>query len=203
MSINTPYNPLDKRNLGTSVADALLQREAVPLPPTPFSGAGVYAIYYLGNFKPYRAIAEANQSENFSRPVYVGKAVHAGRRKGGLESTGTNARPLSSRLRQHANSIEEASNLELRDFFCRHLVVEDIFIPLGESLLIDRFAPVWNALISGFGNHDPGAGRRNQARSDWDVLHPGRTWAEHLKVSDTSVEQLVARLQEASAALKS
>jgi Eco29kI restriction endonuclease len=26
--------------------------------------------------------------------------------------------------------------------------------------------------------HDPGRGRYEQARSDWDVIHPGRIWAE-------------------------
>lgn len=47
----TPYNPLDKRNLGVSVADALLERPILPLPPADsFVGAGIYAIYYVGNF---------------------------------------------------------------------------------------------------------------------------------------------------------
>ena len=35
--------------------------------------------------------------------------------------------------------------------------------------------------IDGFGNHDPGKGRYEQARSEWDVLHPGRVWADRLK----------------------
>ena len=30
---------------------------------------------------------------------------------------------------------------------------------LGESLLIAKFAPIWNKLIDGFGNHDPDKGR--------------------------------------------
>ena len=59
----------------------------------------------------------------------------------------------------------------------RWLVVDDIWIPLGESALIRRYRPVWNALIDGFGNHDPGSGRYNQAKSDWDVVHAGRSWA--------------------------
>lgn len=29
----TPYNPLDKKNLGVSVADAMLSRPVSPLPP--------------------------------------------------------------------------------------------------------------------------------------------------------------------------
>ena len=39
-----PYNPLDKSNLGTSVADALLARAVVNLPPEPFLGAGTRAV---------------------------------------------------------------------------------------------------------------------------------------------------------------
>jgi hypothetical protein len=52
------YNPLDKRNLGVSVADALLAKALGPLPPEePFIGAGVYAIYYTGGFPAYGQIS--------------------------------------------------------------------------------------------------------------------------------------------------
>ena len=200
MAADRPYNPLDKKNLGISIADALLQREPVALPPQPFDGAGVYVLYYFGTFKTYRAIADANREERFSQPVYVGKAVHAGRRIGGLVAGTNKGRPLSSRLRQHADSIEQAKNLHLRDFQCRHLVVEDIFISLGESLLIDRFAPLWNTLINGFGNHDPGSGRLNQARSDWDVLHPGRLWAERLRPGSRTSEEIILRIDDQAVA---
>ena len=47
---NEVYNPLAKRNLGSNVADALLGRQIVALPPEPFVGAGVYALYYTGCF---------------------------------------------------------------------------------------------------------------------------------------------------------
>lgn len=43
----TPYNPLDKRNLAESVASAMLHTPVQKLPPEPFIGAGVYAIYYI------------------------------------------------------------------------------------------------------------------------------------------------------------
>jgi hypothetical protein len=88
---------------------------------------------------------------------------------------------LFNRLSDHADSIIQASNLEIDDFQCRYLVVDDIWIPLGESMLIDRFKPLWNVLIDGFGNHDPGAGRYQQKKSPWDALHPGRTWAERVQ----------------------
>jgi hypothetical protein len=48
-------------------------------------------------------------------------------------------------------------------------------------MLIDLFNPVWNKLIDGFGNHDPGSGRYLQKRAPWDELHPGRAWAEKLR----------------------
>ena len=47
-----------------------------------------------------------------------------------------------------------------------------------EAALIRLYTPLWNSSIDGFGNHDPGKGRYNQAKSDWDVFHPGRKWAD-------------------------
>ena len=47
-------------------------------------------------------------------------------------------------------------------------------------MLIRHFQPVWNQVIDGFGNHDPGKGRNQQRRSVWDTLHPGREWAGKL-----------------------
>ena len=63
-------------------------------------------------------------------------------------------------------------------------------IPLAENMLIETFKPVWNVLIDGFGNNDPGAGRHNQRRSAWDMLHPGRPWAERLQPHPRSREQI-------------
>lgn len=93
-------------------------------------------------------------------------------------------------LSEHRKSIEQVANLEIGDFWCRYLVVDDIWIPLGESLLIQRHRPIWNSLIDGFGNHDPGAGRHKGARPNWDTLHPGRSWAERCAPSKLSEEQI-------------
>ena len=61
MSDKEPYNPLAKTHLGESVADALLRMRVEPLNHTAeLTGAGVYAIYYVGDFKAYRAIKERN-----------------------------------------------------------------------------------------------------------------------------------------------
>jgi hypothetical protein len=171
------FNPLDKLNLGRAVRDALLERPVVPLPPDRFKGAGVYAIYYLNGFKPYEKLARANRKGKWGLPIYVGEAVPPGSRKGGYGLSADPGDVLWQRLKEHAKSIEEAENLRLKDFRCRYLVVDDIWIPLGESLLIETFNPLWNRMLDGFGNHDPGKGRYNQMRSAWDVVHPGRPWA--------------------------
>lgn len=173
-----PFNPLDKKNLGASVAEAMLSRKTFPLGNLPeFRGAGIYAIYYSGQFKSYSELSRRNQNAKFTAPIYVGKAVPAGARKGGVTGPESGGKPLFKRLGEHAESICAVPNLDIADFHCRFLVVDDIWIPLAESLLIARFSPVWNALVDGFGNHDPGSGRYNGMRPRWDVLHPGRAWA--------------------------
>ncbi|MEZ6066319.1 MAG: Eco29kI family restriction endonuclease [Planctomycetaceae bacterium] len=173
------YNPLDKLHLGESVANAILRQAPVPLPPAEaFAGAGIYMIYYTGPFAAYKSLAVSNRSGAYSRPIYVGKAIPQGGRRGRSLLTKSTGRDLYSRLSEHATSIQQARNLDIADFKCRYLVVDDIWIPLGESLLISQFKPVWNAVVDGFGNHSPGKGRFKQRRSMWDILHPGRPWAD-------------------------
>lgn len=178
-----PFNPLDKSNLGESVAEAMLSQPVGTLPPNPFIGAGIYAIYFTGEFELYSEIASKNRNSEFHWPIYVGKAVPAGTRKGGLGLDADPGQALYKRLKEHATSISQARNLKLSDFHCRFLVVDDIWIPLAESLLIEMFSPVWNKQIDGFGNHAPGGGRNKQKRSLWDTIHPGRPWAESLPAS--------------------
>lgn len=191
-----PFNPLDKRHLGESVGQAMLRQSVACMANLQsFDGAGIYAIYYSGGFPGYEAIAERNTAGKFNAPIYVGKAVPKGARKGGdLEANP--GRVLYSRLTQHIRSIEEASNLDLADFHCRYLIVDDIWIPLGESLLIAKFDPLWNKLIDGFGNHDPGSGRHAGLRPRWDVLHPGRHWAEKCQPRTETAEQIICEARD-------
>jgi hypothetical protein len=188
-----PYNPLEKENLGKSVADSLVSRTTVPLGKIErFHGAGVYAIYYTGSFDAYAELGKWNCREDASLvPIYVGKAIPTGGRKGNVDpEVSSKGTALFSRLEEHRKSIEQASNLDIRDFSCRYLVVDDIWIPLGESLLIQRHRPIWNSAIDGFGNHDPGAGRIMGARPSWDALHPGRKWAERCAPSKLNESQI-------------
>ena len=160
MSDSVPFNPLDKKNLGASVAEALLSRKPLPLGDhKPFSGAGIYAIYYVGSFSAYSSISQRNAKGRFEAPIYVGKAIPAGARKGGVGlDEKQNTKALFRRLAEHAESISSTSNLSIKDFFCRHLIVDDIWIPLGESLLIAKFAPIWNNIIEGCGRRSEDVG---------------------------------------------
>lgn len=196
-----PYNPLDYDNLGQNVADALLERTVVPLASLPqFSGAGIYALYYTGTFPAYTLLASRNRNNRFGVPIYVGKAVPAGARKGG-RGMGVSGFALFKRLSEHALSISQVANLDLADFHCRYLVVEDIWIPLGESLLIERFQPLWNVVVDGFGNHDPGKGRISMQRPLWDMIHPGRPWALRLRENRRSATDILETIRRALAGL--
>jgi len=197
MKQEQPYNPLDKENLGLSVAEALLSRPVEPLPPGDiFLGAGIYVIYYWGDFPAYAPLAERNREAGSPElPIYVGRATPKGGRKGSRLKGGMTGPVLYKRLMKHADSIREAKSLDLQDFSCRYLVVDEIWIPLAESLLIEQFLPPWNLIVEGFGNHDPGSGRYNQQRSPWDVLHPGRKWVERCQVSKKTPEQILVSLE--------
>jgi hypothetical protein len=190
-----PYDPLEKGNLARSIEGELLSRAANPLSSVDeIGGAGIYALYYSGDFHTYSAVRATSEPGRSARPIYVGKAIPKGGRKGGLTKDSGKGSALRDRLRQHASSVAEARNLQLDDFWVRHLVVEDIWIPLGENMLIETFHPVWNRAIDGFGNKDPGRRRAAQYRSPWDVLHPGRSFAEKLADGGLTVEFLQERV---------
>ncbi len=177
------------------MAQALLDREPVSLAVLEqFHGAGVYAIYYMGAFPAYSRLASHNKGGRARVPIYVGKAENK-RRKGG-ESSGTRSTVLYRRLMEHLESIKQTKTLRSMDFSCRYLVVDDIWVPLGESLLIAKFSPVWNVLLDGFGNHDPGKGRYQGMRPKWDVLHPGRQWAEKCAARPESAKQVGLEVEE-------
>jgi hypothetical protein len=190
-----PYNPLDKINLARNIEAEILKRECEPLANTKHvQGAGVYAIYYSGAFEPYAQMAALNR-DTCTVPIYVGKAIPKGGRKGGmptlLPGTGT---ALSERLSKHRRTIQAASELSIVDFRFRYLILDDIWIPLGENILIENFKPLWNIAVDGFGNNAPGSGRDKQKRSPWDVLHPGRGHAARLTGGGADLAAVLGRI---------
>ncbi len=149
-------------------------------PPETFQGTGVYALYYTGRNPFYVKYAELNRL-SYTAAIYVGKAVPKGWRQARSSDDPLNrSRELFGRLREHSRSINLTTDLSSEDFMCRFVIFEDAgsdMIGTIEAALIKLNKPLWNMAMDGFGNHDPGSGRHEQARSDWDVIHPGRKWA--------------------------
>lgn len=157
-----------------------------------FNGSGVYAIFLIDKSdSPY-----AERTRDYScTPIYVGKAVPKGSRQGTNETP--NNRTLRSRLTKHAKSINHAENLDISKFACRFIILPDAYsglIPAIETYIIRKCTPLWNSRIDGFGNNDPGNGRYNQSPSEWDILHPGRPYAEKCTGIRPSIDTILLKL---------
>ncbi len=186
---NIIYNPLDIDSIGESIVRTIIEKPCNNLSDLkPFMGIGTYIIYYIGEFEVYKNIRAKNINNKFDQPIYVGKAVSAGSRKGGKVSKPKYE--LYNRLKEHADSIKIVENLDINDFYYRYLLVDNIWISLGESMLITKYKPLWNVVIDGFGNHAPGKGRSGSIKSLWDTLHPGRKWSINLKNHNKTIEQI-------------
>jgi hypothetical protein len=187
------YNPLDKENLAKSVANAFLARPMTGFPAERFQGAGVYALYYTGQHHPYDLYEPLKVLDAISPqsiPIYIGRSVSQGARKGKKKFNDPPGPVLYNRLRVHSASIAQAINLDVEDFLCRYIIIDEIWVPLAESLLITMYAPVWNQAVEGFGIKTPGKGREKQRRSEWDVLHAGRGFAANLATAKKTEAEL-------------
>ena len=182
------YDPLTYENLMAGLVVHFERQPRVRLrDSTDAPGPGIYALFYDGDFDSYERIAGTSQ------PIYVGKAVPPGSRRGTAVDVAAPA--LQRRLYEHAKSLEKANNLQLDDFECRYLPLVPVWITLAERFLIDHYQPIWNLRLDGFGNHDPGRGRRQGEASWWDTLHPGRSWATRLRQVKTqpAARDLISR----------
>ena len=76
--------------------------------------------------------------------------------------------------------------------------MDDIWIPLGETYMIEQFQPIWNKVVEGFGIKTPGKRRKDQYTSLWDTIHPGCGFVTKLGLppnpkSGKQIEQEVKR----------
>ena len=190
-----PHNPVDKKNLAEGIVRRISLQPARPMPPdTPFIGAGVYLLYYVGSADLYAPVAGLNKDEKFALPIYVGKADPKGTRKGArLDPKPGPA--IFQRLGQHADRIQATKNLKIKDFYFRFVVLDYVWIRLGEAGLIDHYRPLWNALLDGFGSKIPGSNRAKQKRSAWDTIHPGVGWPELTSAGKHPIETLLTNVK--------
>ncbi|GAA1475466.1 Eco29kI family restriction endonuclease [Corynebacterium felinum] len=186
------FDPLSYENLEKSIAIALDNQKIHRLDKLEqFEGAGVYALYYTGDFEPYRLLAESNRKLLGSWAIYIGKAEAENARKGSAdyfnEAAGTK---LFKRILDHRKSIAAATNLIVQDFWVRALPVMPTWIPLAEIISVRLHQPLWNKIVDGLGNHDPGSGRYKGQRPRWDTLHPGRKWATRLNDRNETASEI-------------
>ncbi|MGX1614790.1 Eco29kI family restriction endonuclease [Micromonospora chalcea] len=173
----TRFNPLDPDEIGRSLREKIDSQEVKSFPLPEFRGAGLYALYWAGNFPLYERL------KNTHVPLYVGKA-EAGSSRYGYAPDYEESK-LWDRILKHSKSIQEVegssdANIRLSDFRVRYLPLDDAWIVLGERALLRQYRPVlWNSFLDGFGSNPPGAARKN-ARSSWDTIHPGRARAGQL-----------------------
>jgi transcriptional regulator with XRE-family HTH domain len=185
------FDPLRRENLERSVQWALEAAPAIPLARESLAkGGGVYGLYYNGSHELYEAVLSAGSSV----PLYVGTAMSRRPKIGSVGGSSGGALRLALKYRRQA--IEQCEDLDLSDFQVRYLPVEDLWMPGAELLMLGDYRPVWNAIAPGLGNHHPGSGRRNEQRSAWDELHPGRSWAAKLAPCRRSAQELRAAIQQ-------
>lgn len=195
------FNPLDYGAISDSLADFLMKSPLVHFSDVePFYGGGVYALFYTGSFPAYHRLAEQNSKEPGSWPIYIGKSSPS-TRKGIDDLRDADAPEAGSGLfkrvcNNHFKSIDNAVNLTTDDFQIRMVVLSSIWVPLAESAMISRYSPLWNSIVDGFGNHDPGSGRAGTKLSVWDRLHPGRPWADKYRKPEdaASVPQITEKI---------
>lgn len=185
------FDPTDPNTAGRVVALTLVAQNRHPLADIPeFYGAGVYAIYYKGKFKPYLPLS------GMDHPIYVGKADPDTQAAKDAVSQGTK---LSGRLNEHAKSIRKAiDTISIDDFECRFLIVQTGFQKSAEDYLINFFKPIWNSeqkICFGLGKHGDSSDTRSNKRSPWDTIHPGRLWAATSEKNQKSHEMILQQIE--------
>lgn len=166
----TVLDPYQPEVLGRIIGETMLEPPRQDLASLHrFYGSGVYALYYVGDHPAYEPIAGTET------PIYAGKADPPTP----LASTPVvQGEKLSGRLKDHVKSIRAATNLRVEDFQCRFLVVRSGLQKAAEDFLLDYFHPIWaDPICNGFGKHGDDPDRRSNTVSEWDTLHPGRSWA--------------------------
>lgn len=183
------FDPSTPEVAAWTVVLALIAQPRVKLAEViPEYGAGVYALYYTGDHPFYASVSRTET------PIYVGKADPA---RGAGRDVRTHEDSLTRRLLDHKRQIRMAEDysrtdpaallaagahpLLVEDFECRKLVCAAGVQLMAEGRLIDLFRPLWNSDFDvAYGVSKHGDRQRKHPKSPWDVLHPGRAWADGL-----------------------
>ncbi|WP_160118243.1 Eco29kI family restriction endonuclease [Pannonibacter phragmitetus] len=182
------FDPTEPSLIGRFISIALVAQPRQRLEDLKgFYGAGVYALYYVGDFTPYAPVSRTET------PIYVGKADPEGNPKSPVDQ-GTK---LFDRLKEHRKSIRKVEGIDSNHFECRYLAVQSGYQAAAERHLISLFKPLWNnetKILFGIGKHGDSAETRTNNKSPWDTLHPGREWAKG-NPEAVSRDAIVARVE--------
>lgn len=119
------FDPTDPNTSGRVVALTLVAQIRHPLAKIPeFYGAGVYAIYYRGDFEPYAA--QGHGPPDLHRQGRSGQPGRQGRGRPRHQTIGPpqRAREVHPQRRHH---------LDINDFDCRFLIVQTGFQKSAED----------------------------------------------------------------------
>ena len=182
------FDPSNPGIVGRMIALTLTAQERVPLTKLmPFYGSGIYAIYYNGDFEPYKPLVGTEH------PIYVGKADPADPKAGDPVEQG---QKVYKRLDEHLRSIKQ-TELGPEDFEVRYLVVSSGWQAAAENYMIRLMKPIWNSEVKiayGLGKHGDSAYTRGNKRSPWDTLHPGRAWARNIAEDQKPPETVLSEI---------
>jgi hypothetical protein len=209
------FNPAGFHVIAHVMATALMAQNERKLSNLPREmGSGIYALFYRGDL-PFYALLKS-----LDVPVYVGSASpdYDGNASGNDEKSLAGRigehygsikeveAAISKPAIEMATKTPRVGNLSINDFEYRILAVTPGWELAAEQYLIRFYRPVWNketkrpkitgrkagTLCTGFGKHGDASSTRSNKRSQWDTLHPGRTWAydDKAKNNDDSAEAI-------------
>ncbi|HTB23697.1 MAG TPA: Eco29kI family restriction endonuclease [bacterium] len=185
------FDPTDSVAASFVIATAMFAMPRRPLADLEsVTGSGIYALFYRGSYPAYAGI------KGKDTPIYIGSAAPAHRQAKNPEAQGP---ALHSRLSTHRKNIlavenhhkADSHNLRVADFEYRLLVIKSGWEKSSEDFLIEFFKPVWNnesKVCYGIGKHGDSSKTRDNTRSPWDTLHPGRKWALDAKPGRTAAQ---------------
>lgn len=153
-----------------------------------FPGPGIYALYYHGDFPAYQ------DCTGDKRPIYIGKSEAPGGCTGKVKEKDRRKPKLFNRLRTHEDKLKQVENLEMEDFWVRYLVIDTLWVSGLERFMLQKYQPIWNKHIKGFGSGNQGSKRKGQKVTKWDVVHPGRKWAQTQEPRKETAEEILAKI---------
>ena len=166
--------------------DAMRAFNATPvcdLPPPPFKGAGVYAIYCTARSGIYERYGNKVNRTGYNVPIYVGKAVPKGWWQ--IRTAGLDTLPIAEQVELWMDLVKRSIGLKLEDFHIRAFEVSIDILRGIQLLMLRTYHPLWNRL---FASHKTA----KALKSSWARIHSVRFRSK----ADKAVQEEVRKMLE-------